>query len=285
MWHLDKTVRFLTDGGQYPIHCYLDNSTSNREFMRRLYVVMKSVNPLNQVFVHMSGDNNMYAWSFCDWLIEGEENTANYRSKLAQDPSLPRDYTRILDLNKVAARYSPFAFGDKFFLYQFWDWNRNEPDEARPARAHLWGLLFVHDGTTWAAGGPANRRPLDEMGWDEQVEFIPYWRAGNGIQVTAAAQPVVASGWRRGDANLVVMVLNDSDTRTSGELTINFSRFGFQQGALTCRDHGCGGLAYPDSFLDREPAESTLAPDRPVPFDIGPHSHRLLRFCQEPRTE
>ncbi|MBL7041636.1 MAG: hypothetical protein ISR77_23585 [Pirellulaceae bacterium] len=282
MWHLDKTVRYLTDEGQFPIHCYLDNSTSDREFMRRLYVIMKSVNPLNQVFVHMSGDNNMYAWSFCDWLVEGEENTANYRSKLAHDPSLPKDYTRIIDLRKVAARYSPFAFGDKFYLYQFWDWNRTEPEEARPARAHLWGLLAVHDGTTWAAGGPANRKPLDEMGWDEQVEFIPYWRADNGIRVTTTAKPVVASGWRRGDANLVVMVLNDSDAAVTGELAIDFARFGFKDAnAITCRDFGCGGLAYPDSFQEQDPKESKVQPGKAIRLDLGHHSHRLLRFCQE----
>jgi hypothetical protein len=284
MWYLDKTVRYLTDDGQFPIHCYLDNSTSDRQFMRRLYTIMKSANPLNQVFVHMSGDNNMYAWSFCDWLIEGEENTANYRSKLAHDPSLPKDYTRIIDLRKVAARYSPFAFGDKFFLYQFWDWNRTEPHEARPARAHLWGLVFVHDGTTWAAGGPANRKPFDEMGWDEEVEFIPYWRAGNGIRVQASAEPVVASGWRRGDANLVVMVLNDSPSAVSGELTIAFSQFGFTHGAVTSRDYGCGGLACTDSFLEREPAVSTIQAGQPVRFELGRHSHRTMRFCQD-RTE
>jgi len=181
----------------------------------------------------------------------------------------------------VAARYSPFAFGDKFFLYQFWDWNRTEPHEARPVRAHLWGLLFVHDGTTWAAGGPANRKPLDELGWDETVEFIPYWREDNGIRVDATAEPVVASGWQRGDANLVVLVVNDSDAGISGELTIDFSRFGFKDNAVRCRDHGCGGLAYPDSFLEHEPAESTIPPGQAVRFELGRHSHRLLRFCQE----
>jgi len=214
-------------------------------------------------------------------LVEGEENTANYRSKLAQDPSLPKDYTRIIDLSKVAARYSPFAFGDKFFLYQFWDWDRSEAHEARPARAHLWGLLAVHDGTTWAAGGPANRKPLDEMVWDEQVEFIPYWRADNGIRATATAEPVVASGWRRSDANVVVMVLNDSDDAVTGELTVDFTRFGFTEDAVTCRDFGCGGLAYPDSFQEQDPAESKVEPGGAIRFDLGRHSHRLLRLFQE----
>ena len=104
---------------------------------------MKAVHPLNQVFVHMSGDNNMYAWAFADWLIEGEENTANYHARRASDPTLPENYTRILDVPKVASRYSPFAFGDKFFLYQFWGWKNSEPagtsvgPAVHPRRHHL----------------------------------------------------------------------------------------------------------------------------------------------------
>ncbi|MFH1923004.1 MAG: hypothetical protein ABIP48_24330 [Planctomycetota bacterium] len=119
------------------------------------------------------------------------------------------------------------------------------------------------------------------MGWDEQVEFIPYWRADNGIRVTAPAKPVVASGWQRGDANVVVMVLNDSDAAVTGELTIDFTRFGFTDNAVMCRDFGCGGLAYPDSFQEQDPLESRVQPDNAIRFDLGPHSHRLLRFCQE----
>ena len=80
MWQLNKTVRYLTDDGKFPIHCYLDCTASHRGYMKRLYTIMKAVHPLNQVFVHMSGDNNMYAWAFADWLIEGEENTANYHA-------------------------------------------------------------------------------------------------------------------------------------------------------------------------------------------------------------
>jgi hypothetical protein len=275
MWQLNKTVRWLTDDGKFPIHCYLDCTASRRSYMKRLYTVMKAVHPLNQVFVHMSGDNNMYAWAFADWLIEGEENTSNYQAARANDPTLPENYTRILDVPKVASRYSPFAFGDKFFLYQFWGWKNSEP-----ARAHLWALLFVHDGTTWAAGGPASKRALMDLGWDEKVEFVPYWRKGKGIRVTSPARLVIASGWKRGNGNLLVMVLNDSDAASPCELTVDFARFGFTAASVKCQDYGGGGLGYPDSFKDIAPGIRMLERGKPIPLEIGGHCYRMLRFCE-----
>jgi hypothetical protein len=275
MWQLDKTVRYLTENGKFPIHCYLDCTASHRGYMKRLYTIMKAVHPLNQVFVHMSGDNNMYAWAFADWLIEGEENTANYHSRRASDATLPEDYTRILDVPKVASRYSPFAFGDKFFLYQFWGWKNSEP-----ARAHLWALLFVHDGTTWAAGGAAHKQSLLDLGWDERVEFVPYWRKGTGISVTSAAQPVVASGWTRGDRNLLVMVLNDSDAPARAELAVDLAKFGFTTATVKYQDYGCGGLAYPESFKAAAPQARVAEKGKPIALEIGRHSYALLRFCE-----
>lgn len=274
MWHLDKAVRYLTDNGRFPIHCYLDCTASRRDYMKRLYTIMKAVHPLNQVFVHMSGDNNMYAWAFADWLIEGEENTANYHARRASDPTLPEDYTRILDVPKVASRYSPFAFGDKFFLYQFWGWKNSEP-----ARAHLWALHFIHDATTWAAGGPASKQALLDLGWDEKVEFVPYWRKGTGISVTSPAQGVIASGWKRGGGNLLVMALNDSDAAASCELTVDFARFGFASAAVKCHDYG-GGLACPDSLKDVTPKSQIAEKGKPIPLEIGRHSYRMLRLCE-----
>jgi hypothetical protein len=275
MWQLDKTVRYLTDNGKFPIHCYLDCTASHRRYMQRLYTIMKAVHPLNQVFVHMSGDNNLYAWAFADWLIEGEENTANYHARRASDPTLPEDYTRILDVPKVASRYSPFAFGDKFFLYQFWGWKNSEP-----ARAHLWALQFIHDGTTWAAGGPASKQALLDLGWDEQVEFIPYWRTGTGLRVTSPTQPVVASGWQRGSGNLLVMVLNDRDQPARCELTVDFARFGFSSATVKFQDYGRGGLAYPESFQEVSPKVGEAENLKPIALEVGRHSYAVMRFYQ-----
>jgi len=276
MWYLDKTVRYLSNNGEFPIHLYLDCTDSHRNYMKRLYTIMKSINPLNQIFVHMSGNNNMYAWSFSDWLIEGEENTANYSARMANDPTLPQDYTHIIDIYKVASRYSPFAFGDKFFLYQFWGWKNSEA-----ARAHLWAMLFVHDGTTWAAGGPASKKALIDLGWDQQTRFIPYWQKGTGISVESSVQPVVASGWTHGEKRLLVMVLNDSDVATSCKLKVDFTRFGFTLQEVKYRDYGYGGLAYPDeSFKEKPPQEMTAEKGKDIAFEIGRHSYKLFLFYE-----
>ena len=270
MWHINKTIRYLTDEGQIPIHCYLDNTVANREYMLRLWRVVKGNNPHNQIIVHMSGDNAMHAYGFADWLVEGEENTASYLNRRAADPSLPKNYTRILSLDMVRARYSPFAFGDKFLLYQFWVWKNDSP-----AREHLWGLLAVHDGTTWAANGPGRfKKELTEFGWDDRIRFVPYWRSGTGIKVTSDVRPVVASGWRRGPQELLLLVVNDSSRQASVELTVDGKRFGFASEQLAARFHPQGGL-----HAERPGAVTmrSFHSGKPLQFNLPAHSWQLVR--------
>jgi len=300
MYHLDKSVKYLSQDGRYPLHVYLDNSgqitcsnylhgcpregktgvLAHREYMKRLYNIVKSVNPLNQVLIHCSGDNRMSSWGFSDVMIEGEQMSAHYMSRLANDPSLPKNYTKLITLAKARSQFQPLAYGpDRFYLYQFWGWNKSEPHEAGPARAHLWGLMMMHDSSVWAAGNAANIvKATEELGWDDKVEFIPYWRKNNGLQVRSEVQPVVASGWKRGNGNLLVMVLNDSDTATSCQLSIDFGKFGFKGKSLKVSDHGHGGLAYPDSLLPQEVKESNLQPGQTLGLEVGQHSYRLVRL-------
>ena len=119
---------------------------------------------------------------------------------------------------------------------------------------------------------------LIDLGWDEQVEFIPYWRKDTGLTVASPAQPVVASGWKRGERNLLVMVLNDSDEKVPCKLTVDLRKYGFRPGAVKCLDYGNGGLGYPESFKDAKPKELAVELDSPLSFEIGRHSYKLLRF-------
>ena len=278
MWHINKTIRYLTDDGQIPIHCYLDNTVANRDYMLRLWRLVKGINPQNQIIVHMSGDNAMHAYGFADWLVEGEENTANYLNRRASDPSLPKNYTRILNLDMVRARYSPFAFGDKFLLYQFWVWKNDSP-----AREHLWGLLAVHDGTTWAASGPGRfKKELTEFGWDDRIRFIPYWGKGTGITVTSDVQPVVASGWTRGTKQLLILVVNDSDRRANAQLKVDHQRFGYTSERLSAQLHPHGGLqGTAEGTSTTRSVESGKALDLTIP----PRSWQLVRWLDASSVE
>ena len=181
-------------------------------------------------------------------------------------------------------------------------WTGNEPDHARPARAHLWALLFSHDVPVWSAGTPANiPRAARELGWDDQVQFIPYWHKQTGIEVTSLVDPVVASGWKRGEGNLLVMVVNDSNEGNVCQLTIDFAKYGFQSDTIQCRDYGAAGLGYPDSIFmtsknrrnlgkdsppeymlleEVEVKESSLVANSDIPVEVKQHSYRLLRFFQ-----
>lgn len=302
MYHLDKTMRALSDNGRIPLHAYLDNSgmiycsndlhgcpkegrigvLAHREYLKRLYNIVKSVNPLNQIYIHCSGDNRMSSWGFSDVMIEGEQMSSYYMSRLANDPTLPKNYTKLITLAKARSQFSPLAYGpDRMYLYQFWGWNKTEPDEAGPARAHLWGLMMVHDSPCWAAGNADNIvKATEELGWDDKVEFIPYWRKDTGIQVASSVQPVVASAWKHGDGNLLVMVFNDSDKADQCQLKIDFAKYGFKSGVIKCRDHGHGGLPYPDSLKPQEVKESSLEMGQPMSINIGERSYRLVRFYE-----
>ncbi len=324
MWHMDKTVKYLSMDGTIPVHTYIDTyghynkKCSNtlhgcppeghtpvlatRELLKRVYIIYKSINPLNQVFLHTGGENSLSAASFTDAMIDGEQFRAPYYALRVNDPSLPKNYTRILNLARARAQMQSYAWGpERYQLYQFWRWSEKEPDGARGTRAHLWGLIFSHDVPGWSAGTPTNIvRATRELGWDDKTAFIPYWREKTGIAVTAAADPVVASAWRRGDGNLLLMVFNDSDKADVCRLTIDFAKYGFKRGPIKCRDYGAAGLGYKDSVFipqggrmrSKEEDVFYLAPDKlevkgytlknrnDIPLEINEHSYRLVRFFQ-----
>ena len=73
-------------------------------------------------------------------------------------------------------------------------------------------MAHCHDTpAAWADSPMCLVRAIGDLGWDDQVEFIPYWRKQTGLAVQTPASPVVISGWQRGQGNLLVIVFNDSD--------------------------------------------------------------------------
>jgi len=314
-WCLDKALRYVSDNGKIPVSGYQDcggvflcmntlhgcpadghtTILADREWAKRIYTIFKTISPLNQLYVHTGGVSTMSSHSFFDMMTEGEQFTAGYLAARVNDPSLPKDYTKLLNLERYRAQCQPYAWGpDRYYLTQFWQWMEKEPDEARGCIGHLWGLSLCHDTPNWGCWTPACvARAIAELGWDDKVEFIPYWRKQTGIEVKAPVSPVVASGWQRGQGHLLVMVMNDSDQAAQGELKIDFARFGFKPGEVKCRDYGGTGLAYPDALFTYQvkaqkdvdpqllPVQDTVVQaGAGVPVELGRHSFKLLRFYQ-----
>jgi hypothetical protein len=313
VWYMDKVIRYLSDNGKIPIHGYQDCGAhpscantlhgcpadggfpvlANREWAKRIYIMYKTINPLNQLYIHTGGESAMNWGGFFDVMTEGEQFTARYLADRVNDPSLPKDYTKIIDLDRFRAQFQPYAWGpDRFFLTQFHEWMTNEPDEARGCMGHIWGLAMCHDTPVSYAWPPASvTRSITELGWDDKVEFIPYWRKKAGIDLQSPVSPVVASAWRRGPAALLVIVMNDSHQIAKSDMKIDLPHFGFKAGAVNCRDYGCAGLAYPNALFTCQsqksidpqllPVQDTVVQaGTVVPMEIGPHSFRMLRFWQ-----
>ena len=129
---------------------------------------------------------------------------------------------------------------------------------------------------------------------ENQIKAVRNFIA-QGVDVIGIA-PVVASGWKRGDGNLLVMVFNDSDKPDACRLKIDFAKYGFKSGAVTCRDYGAAGLGYPDSIFmpeqDRRSPPHYIEPDEiavkefsvkdgaDIPVEVKEHSYRLMRYFQ-----
>ena len=121
----------------------------------------------------------------------------------------------------------------------------------------------------------------------------PVLAKGTGVELRASACPTVASAWRRGNGNLLAIVMNDGDQATKGQLSLDFARFGFKPGLVQCRDYGGVGLGYPNSMFSYDekthkqvdpqqlPVRDTVVESgSPVPVDIAQHSFKLFRFHQ-----
>ena len=56
-------------------------------------------------------------------MIEGEQFTAAYLADIVSKPTLPKNYTKILNLDRCRAQLQPYAWGpDRIYLWQFWQW-------------------------------------------------------------------------------------------------------------------------------------------------------------------
>ena len=315
VWYMDKLLRSLSDNGKVPIHGYQDCGghplcmntlhgcpaegsypvLANREWAKRIYTMYKTINPLDQLYIHTGGASTMNWCGFFDVMIEGEQFSAEYIAARVNDPSLPKDYTKIFNLDRYRAECQTYAWGpERFYLTQFGEWIEKDPDEARGCMGHLWGLSLLHDAPVWGCSPPlCIPRAIQELKWDDQVAFIPYWRKQTGIDVKSPVSPVVASGWQRGKGSLLVLVFNDSDQTATSEVKIDFARFGFKSGEIKCRDYGGTGLAYPDALWSSQyklrnnvdpqllkVQDTVVQAGTVVPVELGRRSFKLLRFYQ-----
>ena len=245
IYSLDKLLRACAAEG-VPVGHYFDctwyktkDPRPYRQFMQRIYQITRQHSPQSMIVSHMSGDRRMAIWSMVDVLFEGEQFVGKWRSHLSQNPGLHwyDCYPTLLSFDMIRAGYAGSLWGPQpVFLSQL-----DEPEPHGPGDNPIdlmrygTGLMLAHDTIFWYWGehfgkkadtGESPWLARARWGWDETVEFIPYWDSKGMLAVeSSASTDIVASAWFTPDGNLTVIVFNNTDVSARVCIKVNERKF------------------------------------------------------------
>ena len=208
---------------------------ATREFQKRVYTVAKQHRPDFLVSIHMSGNIFMPQHSFCDVMIDGENFTSILQRQWAEKRR--GDYFDFIRLDTMRAEFMLHNFGPvPAFLPEFarslgHRWWSDDPEVMKAAR-HLVGLFTLHDAPMWQAYMPTMvLRDVwyaqSRFGWDEKVEFIPYWRNGDALTLVPETPGVAASVFKR-PRRMMVVAMNNTGEDVDIQLSWNAAELGLE---------------------------------------------------------
>ena len=224
-----------------------------RELQKRMYVAWKNEWPDKVILNHQSGDSHMSQLAFADIYLTGE----NYRD----NPDLCKDaaYYHVWTLDSCRAELLPHHWGVPILFL---------PEIASPSvpvdsvyglegikpSEHMVGMLLAHDTIPYPT--MANPIPMfrvaalkEAFGWDDQTEFIGYWKTGDLVKLTSDQSEVVVSIYRR-PGKVMFVVMNDSDKDASVTLLPNWAKLGIHKPSKLVDAYTATGI--PDSPLNKE---------------------------------
>jgi len=269
-----------------------------RQWMQRLYEVVRKYSPEGLIVVHVSGDRRMAVWGMADIVVEGEQYSSNWLAYIANKPDLTLNdcYPTVLPLDRMRATYAATLWGpQEVFLSQFWTDPRQQEDVRRKEKGdpgpsyykrmrYITGLMLLHDTPFWgefyACGvkeDPWVKRA--RWGYDDTVMFIPYWDSRGMLEVEAPDKTnVVASAWLRPDGNLMAIVFNNATNAVAVRLKVNARMFPVPLKAFTRAVDITSPVAAfnpdatkPDTYESKEGV---------LELDMRPRDFRLLVFEQ-----
>lgn len=245
MWKMEKTLKEMNFKNLYfdlgvPRSCYNTehgcgwtdengnmNETYNiqgtRELAKRIYTLLKERNTDALLMNHMTEEPVLPVLAFADMTADGE----NYCQELAEKET----YADILTPELFRAAYMSRQWG---FVSTFIPQFERSSLAYRPSRAEFWkkdpeaqkafdhyiGLIVLHDANSWPQFGVKLDKIWklqNEFGWDEKVEFLPYWDKTNPVK---ASGNIMTSVYRREGKGLIV-VFNNTDQEEDAIVTLD----------------------------------------------------------------
>jgi hypothetical protein len=218
------------------------NILGTRDSARRAYVIIHKYATNNPLIVHhMSGEVDMATNAFCDIMLTGENMTGALMTNENYYNALPLDKfraefmgapwgPRVMDLSQFE-RAMAVASPDRVKFY-------STPEGQKPLQ-HLIGMTVVNDSLIWPSEGikPDRLWKVEDLfGWDEKVEFFPYWDNAQYITINGPANPnVVVSIFRRGD-KLMIVPFNNTDEAVTVKAAVNLQALGFANANAGMKD-------------------------------------------------
>lgn len=206
---------YLRDGKRRPTYPIL----GYRSLYRRMYSVVKGWPRETFTMAHMSGKVTIPILAYEDSYLDGE----HFRGRVKDS------YMDLLPLDTFRAEFMGRQWGlMPFFLPEF---DAEHAKLVEPTRG-LMGLLLAHDVGVWAiwcntAVVDEAYAALDAFGYAD-AEFLPYFAPAP--PAAADMQDVLASGYRRADGKVLLVLANLSREMRRGAVALDPS--GLRMGAV-----------------------------------------------------
>lgn len=229
-----------------------------RELYKRIYVMLKSLDRPTYHVIHNSGSCCTPMMSFCDAYVSGEQFSGRVKD----------DYLEVTNLDFIKAELTGRQWGVvPMFLPEL----KAEYAKAPVNTEKFMSLMLLHDiSTLWLAWCDVKtvRKIWDIMSTfgtgEEDLEFVPYWAAGDALRLPAAVTPpdgdvLVSTYVRRGKGALVVV---GNVSKEPKRVTVSVSP----------REFGLGAVKLSDPYR----GEALAADGRHVTLEIAPRNFRMV---------
>lgn len=214
-----------------------------RKIVLDTYRMIRRTGPDAKIMSHYGWLRVMPMAHFSDIILGGE----GVENQIA----IAGNYYDLLTPEKFRATFSPNIYGCKtVFLNMLARAAKRSPEkivrfpddpEAQRATRHCYGYCVTHDVDMWdghketAAVREAIWKAQDQLGWDTDVRFHPYWDKESPVRLTAPdSDRILASAYSR-EGGLMLAVLNDTDEVQSVSLKLDLEALGVTPG-LSGRD-------------------------------------------------
>jgi len=263
LWHLEKAIQKLEPGGIFidnavPLPCmnelhgcgYTDEKGEKRperpilamrEFQKNVLALVKDYDENAIVACNPAGTPYLSNVSFSDLLANGFQIEQLRKKRVEQKKS--DNLYDVLSIPQFQAGYVAGVYGLPVVLY---DGYTHETEERRARRtdrermqksdAYLLGLLLSHDTPLWYGRASEDdpilgyiREIQNFTGWDEALEFYPYWGSEKVVSMDAEKPDRVVSSLYKKENSVLLVLFNDTDEDVLTTVKVDFKKLGLEE--------------------------------------------------------